>query len=55
MGRPAGVPFHAGPDWTEVRVSLDEFHTPRDEVLGVFFGANTPRSYHFALDVVELR
>jgi hypothetical protein len=55
MTRPASVPFTAGPEWSEIRVPLDRFATPRDQVLGVFFGANAPRTFRFEIDEVELR
>jgi hypothetical protein len=55
MLQPAIVPFTAGSDWTEIRIPLDRFPVRRDTVLGVFFGANTPRTFRFALDEVELR
>ncbi len=54
-GRPASVPFTAGAEWTEVKVPLDRFETARDAVLGLFFGADTPRTFHLVLDEVELR
>ena len=51
----ANVPFTAGSEWAEVHVPLDRFPTPRDAVLGVFFGANAPREFQLFIDEVELR
>jgi hypothetical protein len=51
----ASVPFTAGTEWTEVRVPLDRFPTARDAVFGVFFGANTPRTFELLIDEVELK